>query len=585
VTGPGPTATPRSAAAVVRRSRWIARRARNVSRHPLALASLAGIVFAIALVALVVIPVGARRAAAAVRPRPGERPDTIPLAESNAAAVERLRRAAGTLDSARTAILLALTAPAEPVDTFPPEVVARRDTLRALAAGLGALLQRAADAPLPESYRALGEHPAMRGNARALSLLDSLAAVERGRQTMGAIGAVDPTVIMLATRANAIGEEMQAIARERRAQLRGALAAITPPPPPPRDTSALAIDTLPLLRARDAAARTARVTERRLADARRVHRALDAREQRARELQAISASPLAMLGAALVLGVAVGFLLALAREWQRPRVGDAHEAEWIVEAPVLIRIADVEPTEERSRRRSDRDVPPLIDLATDRYSRLYFQLADAIARLPRIAIVGDDPATTAAVAANLAAAAAHTARNVLLVDTDFDTRSASAALLVRDVPGLAEVLARRVMWTDALTASLVGRDRIVDVLPAGAVKGGAALSSASAALRAELDRLARRYDSLIVSAPASQRGAVGAAAAATGDVIIVARVGRTAIRVLQRLLVETRDTGARVRGIVLWEGDDPVLRAPEERPGVAREPWGRTAEFEAMAEG
>jgi Mrp family chromosome partitioning ATPase len=566
------------------RSRWISRRARNVSRHPFALAAVAGIVFAVTLVALIIIPVGARRAAQTVRPRPGERPDTVPLAESHTRALARLTGANASLDSARAAIIRA-SMPPQSVDTFPPPLVARRDTLATLVANLSALLRRAADAPLPESYRALAEHPAMRENPRVHLLLDSLAEVERNRDAFAAVGGVNPVFIALATRANLIGQELQAIGQERRGDLRRQLAAIAPPPPAPRDTAALSLDTLPLLRTRDAAAADVREARTRLAGARGVHLALDRREERARELQAISASPFAMLGAAIVLGIAVAFVLALAREWQRPRVSDAYEAEWIVEAPVLVRITPVPPNEERTRRRSDRDVPPLVDLLTDRYSRLYFHLADAVARLPRIAVVGDDAATTATVAANLAAAAAHTARNVLVVDTDFDTRSLSAVLRVRDVPGLAEVLARRVAWTDVLGAALVGRERIVDVLPAGAVKGGATLASATGALHEELDRLARRYDCLIVSAPASPRGAVGASAGAMGDVILCARVGRTAIRVLQRLLIETRDAGARVRGIVLWEADDPAIAAPEARPGLVREPWGRTAEFEAMAEG
>jgi Mrp family chromosome partitioning ATPase len=311
-----------------------------------------------------------------------------------------------------------------------------------------------------------------------------------------------------------------------------------------------------------------------------VHRRLDAREARARELAALGASPFEMLAAATVLGIAVGFLLTLVREVQRPRIADGYEAEMVVDAPVLVRIEPVEHTGERSRRRSDRDVPPLIDLVSDRFSQLYFQLADPVSALPGMAVIGDEAATVATVAANLAAAAAHTARNVLVADTDFDTRSVSAVLNVPGTPGLAEVLARRVPWAETLGAALIGRDRIVDVLPAGSMKGGATLSSASAAFAAEMERIGRRYDTLIVSAPASQRGAVGAAAAAMGEAIIVVREGRTKLRTLQRLLVETRDTGAAVRGVVLWESDDPALRAPDERPGVGREPWGRTMEFE-----
>jgi tyrosine-protein kinase Etk/Wzc len=239
-------------------------------------------------------------------------------------------------------------------------------------------------------------------------------------------------------------------------------------------------------------------------------------------------------------------------------------------APVLARIEPVEVNPERTRRRADRQVPPLIELTSDRYVQLYHRLADVVARLPRMAVVGDDAAVVATVAANLAAAAAHAARSAVLVDTDFDLRSVAGVLHVRATPGLADVLAGRVDWPAAVVTALVGRDRTINVLPAGAVRGAAPLAAAADALRREVDRLTRRYDTVIVSAPAARRGSVGAAAAAAGEAVICARVARTPVRTLRRLITEVRDAGATVRGVVLWDTDDPVLRAPEEGDDAAR---------------
>jgi MinD-like ATPase involved in chromosome partitioning or flagellar assembly len=255
---------------------------------------------------------------------------------------------------------------------------------------------------------------------------------------------------------------------------------------------------------------------------------------------------------------------------RRPRVSDASEAELVVRAPVLARIEPVDPTPERTRRRADREVSPLIDLATDRYDALYTRLADMLGDLPRLAVIGDEAATVATVAANLAAAAAHAARQTIVVDADLDAHTLSGVLPVRAAPGLADVLARRLAWSDAIVPALVGRDRTVDVLPAGVARAGTPLSGAAEALREEIDHLARRYDTVIVSAPSSRRGSVAAAAAAAAQAIICVRVSRTLIRTLHRILIETRDAGAIIRGVVLWSVDDAVPRAAAESAAPPR---------------
>ncbi|MEJ7813526.1 MAG: hypothetical protein WKG32_24170, partial [Gemmatimonadaceae bacterium] len=80
--------------------------------------------------------------------------------------------------------------------------------------------------------------------------------------------------------------------------------------------------------------------------------------------------------------------------------------------------------------------------------------------------------------------------------------------------------------------------------------------------------LARRYDNVFVSAPVAGRGAVAAAAGAAGEAVLCVRTSRTTMRALHRLLVETRDAGVVIRGVVLWETEDPALAtAAEGRAG------------------
>jgi hypothetical protein len=244
---------------------------------------------------------------------------------------------------------------------------------------------------------------------------------------------------------------------------------------------------------------------------------------------------------------------------RRPTVADAREAEVAAGVPVVAHVTVDRGSAFRARRRADRNVPPLIELASDRYERLYYRLADSVARLPRIAVFGDETAVVATVAANLAAAAARSARSTLLLDTDFDSRSVASVMRVRTVPGVAEVLARRVHWSSAVTHAVVGRDRVVDVLPAGYMKGGGSLAGAVDGFRAEIDNIAKRYDAVIVSAPVSRRGAASAVSASVPDAIVCVCVGRTPVRVLQRIVNDARADGSRIRGLVVWKIDIPDL--------------------------
>jgi hypothetical protein len=76
---------------VERAAVWMRRRARNVRARPLAVAALAAAAFVVALVALVVIPRGARRAARELAPGAARRPDTAAIDRAVAEAAARLR--------------------------------------------------------------------------------------------------------------------------------------------------------------------------------------------------------------------------------------------------------------------------------------------------------------------------------------------------------------------------------------------------------------------------------------------------------------------------------------------------------------
>ena len=91
-----------------------------------------------------------------------------------------------------------------------------------------------------------------------------------------------------------------------------------------------------------------------LAGARRLDVTLDEQAERARALAAGSAPPLALMAAALVLGLAVGFAVTFGGELATPRVSDAYEASRVAGVPTLATVVPRVPDPQRMRRKADR---------------------------------------------------------------------------------------------------------------------------------------------------------------------------------------------------------------------------------------
>jgi Mrp family chromosome partitioning ATPase len=438
----------------------------------------------------------------------------------------------------------------------------RRDTLQGAIARLTTLLERAEAAPLFASYRALGTAPELQGDARVRALLDSLSEIERQRDAFGATGGVDPLFVALTSRAGELGRALQQIGAARRAALREETERLRPPPRPV--VTLPPIDTMPMATARDTAREALARARAALASARDRNRQLDARQQRAREISAIAASPPAMLAASLIFGLAAGFAIALMAEFRSPRVADAREIELLVSVPVIARVGPTERMPERSRRRADREVAPIIDHANDTYRQVYLSLADAATNLRAVAITGDEPSVVATMSINLAVAAAHQARHALVIDADVTVHSVSAALHVPPAPGATESLTGEVEWPEVIVHAVVGRDRTIDVIPAGRRRGPGEVASRT--LRDAVAHLARRYDTVIVSAPWLREVPLEDTVSASPGIVIAARTGRTTAVGLKRLVAAIRRAGGTVRGIVAWEAPDPVIPLLSEVP-------------------
>ena len=546
---------------------WMAGRARNALRRVVVFGIVGGVVFIGALIAFVLVPRNASRRALAVASKIEARTDSTPTVTAR----DRYFAELNATDSVLNATRRALTpVPAAVIDTFPPAVRAQRDSLGAELATLNRLIDRAENAPLPTSYRALAASPVVGADPRVRVLLDSLADVERDRNAFGAVGGVDPVYLSLTSRANAIGRQIQGIADAKRGEVRGKLALIRPTPAPVVKP-VITVDTIKLVAQRVTAQKNYTAAAAQLDQINQKNTRIDRESAHARELANVGAPPWAMLAAAVVLALAVGFAASFGTELKRPHIADPREAEQISGSRVLTVIKPPEVVVERSRRQADVEAPPLIDVVSESYRTLYLHIASVEASVPIVTITGDDPGIVATVAANLAASAAYEARSTLLVDVDPTTCSVASVLRIRPDPGLSGIIMGSSTWPEAIVPTTIGRDRPLDVLPSGTRRSGLPEASVVEDVRKELARMQRRYDFIIIAAPTSYVQRSASSIIPAPDVILCARIAHTTVGGLKTAVDSLRGADMRIHGLVLWDAEMPQLETREEMLGATRQ--------------
>lgn len=537
-------------------------RATNALRRPVALTAYGGAFAALALIALLFVPrqEGSRDPAALTEVP--ERPDSTTAARVRDQAQLQTARA----DSILTAARQLEVAPAfVPVDTLPPHLRARRDTLQTAIGRLDPLIARAQIAPLPSSYRVLGESPVMIGVPGVREMLDSLVIIERERESFGAVSGVDPMYIALTARVNAVGRSIITAAQNRRASLRGEYVRLLPPRPPPRPV--LTVDTLRIHEERIEAAGYLLGANAELERFRERNREIDAIEARAREQRDVDAPFWATAGAALAVGLALAFALLLLWEMRDPRVADAQEAERVTRVRVMAIARPREVVPERARREADIGVPDVLDPFAEHYRRIYLHLTTRDDPVVTVTITGDDPDLAAIVAVNLAAYDVREARSALIVDTDPIAAGVARALNVPNEPGLSEVLLGELAWPDVMQYVDIGRNQTLAVMPSGR-RAGKPQADRAAQVRAGLERLSGRYDLIVFTASVEQTGQEPSSVLLSRDVVVCARLGRTRIRALRSAVEQLRTAGMTIHGLLLWDAEPPNLpaRARAARP-------------------
>jgi Mrp family chromosome partitioning ATPase len=387
-------------------------------------------------------------------------------------------------------------------------------------------------------------------------MLDSLADVEREREDFGAGGGVDPIFVALTARATAIGRSIQAIADARQSVIRDSLALLRP-----AAVSApvvLAVDTVGPSQRRDSAQARQESTAAALDAARRANATTERQLRDARAQANVLAPPIAILAASIVLGVTLGFAIALMVEISQPRVSDLQEAERVTGARVLAVVRPREIPPERTRRKADLRLPPLIDPTSDAYRLLASHASVSGPSHTIVTIAGDVPAVTATIAANIAAVSANEMRSTLLIDADLEKQPVASVLRLPSGRGVASVLAGEADLSAVAVQTLVGRDRWLDVVPSGTQHRGPIANREAELLREAIVRSARHYELTVIISPFEQANDVRV----TPAVLVCAHIAHSLVATLRSAVATLRDSGAQIIGIVLWAADAPSLDPP-----------------------
>jgi len=541
----------------------MAARARNAAREGLWIAALGAVAVIVTLLALVTVP---READRQLRRRIAA---LLPVADSMTL-VQRL----DSLRTVRATWERSLIADSTLMRAADSLTLVQADSLMSdTLADLASRLRRAREMPLPDSYRRLAASPLLSGDARVAAALDSLNAVEQEREGNAALGGPDARYAALTARLATLGQTLVTLAERRLANT--VFASLT---------VADSLAALPEAQAakdalRDSLDRRVARAESALVSARALSLARDSQRVALESRLTLASPPMAMLLAALVVGLVAGYGVVLARELRRPSVGDVVEVERIAGAPALLhRRAGPSTLAERRSLRERPGVPRIIDRDSDTFVLLHLSLTGVGDMVSQADILSDVPIIGAAVALGTAAAAARDSRAVLIVETSREQALLAHVLNAKVRHTVDDVREGRVSAEEAVHVVTLDRDAHIDVLLADTLRpeetgffrrrrraavppvrtprrpspspGPASSGDVNATAdpeRAAMQALATRYDLRL--------HLVGEAEgwAPARDVIICTRQGVTALSWLARAVHHTRSRQQRIRTVIVWE--------------------------------
>ncbi len=533
---------------------WMAGRARNLAHRSGVLVSVGGVTFAVAF-GLLLWFTRTERASLQRIPAPA---DTVDLARK-AASMRRLQfradsiladvspprrftrrpavvsdtgvAAAGASDS--TARDTVSTGDATPsVDVAPEPGVATEvmpDSAKIAVAALSARLERAQNAPLAASWRALAADPLLRQDERVRVLADSLADAERERNEYDAVGGVDPIYLELSSRVTGYGRAIERIALQRIATL---LQPSTPSgtavleragPTPEERARRFVADSARYVTARakrDAAAEVSDSISALLVAARTAALQRDSSRARAQRRVDALAPPAAMLSASAAAAIGLALLVAILLEVRSPRLADDREVTSQARVPVLLSILA-----------ADASTPEAL---TSAFSQLVFDLEPELVATRTLIVVSDDAVLATRTAARIAERLGYDGRSVRIVSP----RHGTARMTTR---------VRRRATPTATQAVMVQPER----------NQGVAWTGEFFLENVTDDTITVRAGSLEDVRPALTLGQ------GESQVVLVVRIGSTPTAWVSRVRAEIHRTrGSTALGVVIWAPDiedtDPI---------------------------
>ena len=532
------------------RALWYATRARNASRRRWRITVVGGLAVVATLLVLVLVPREVDRAYREQLDQLPQSQDTLALARQIIAMTSQETARVAAL---RRAELLQITEPTG-VPTASLPVVPD-----AIDVDLDKRMARAREIPLAENFLALAEAGGLEDDARVHAIADSIGQVDRERDAYAALGGADARYATLTARLATLGQRLMVIAESRRAVGRqsgvvDSSASLSPIAASTIDSMvvdgmrqngrdpvpvAVAVDSAPTRRA--AAADSIERVRQQLAAVRLSNAALEQRRENVRTRLNVSVPPFAMLLSALIVGLSVGYGVAVVRELRRPTVGDEAEVERMTIARVIVqRVVSNSRQPQTARRRTGDALPSIIAIDESSYPLLHLALTGTGDVAHDVEIIAEHARFATVVAINVATVAARESRTTLVVEDATSPHLVDEMLRQCQASHVASASASS---TTSVTSIMLARDLTVDVLRA----------KPPAIVRA---READRYD--LTLRPAGGDVPANADEACGDDVIICVRLAATPLAWLTAVTERVHARRQRIRAVLLWVTDLPT---------------------------
>lgn len=295
--------------------------------------------------------------------------------------------------------------------------------------------------------------------------------------------------------------------------------------------------------------------------------------------KASSPNPVKTLGLALIIGLVLGSLLALLRDVLDQRMRSAEEVRAIMGVPILGIVPKMPHRQTAVARAMCVHLEPK-SIVAEAYrtvrTAIFFAVPEGQGRtiLVTSPAPGDGKTTSAS---NLAIAIAQTGRRALLLDADFRKPSQHKNLEVKDDIGLSSVLSGKEPLERAIQRTGVEG---LDILPCGPIPANPSEILNSQGFVHLVQRLAQKYDHILVDSPPVNSVADARILAAMCDIVILClRSEKTTRKSAEHARDALLSVGGRILGVVV--NDVSRARAGEHYGGG----YGFYGQQHATAEG